>query len=88
MFAFRVERRWPAPAIRAPAKPAKSWTADCGQHLCSIGQQEHLFGLETLMFPGLRSGSSDQPNPLHINSPAANQQNGRIVWSPTFIATC
>jgi hypothetical protein len=81
MFAFRVEAAVAGPgdtrarqAGQSPGPPIADNT------YASIGQQEHLYGLETLMFPGLRSGNSDQPNPLHINVQLRNQQNGRIVW--------
>ena len=75
MFAFRVEVAPPQPQQSGsgiPRTPSQAYQ--------SIGTQEHYYGIETLMFPGLRSHNADQPSPLHINVQLRNQQNGRIVW--------
>src|SRR5262249_6179468 len=75
MFAFRVEVAPPQPPPAPGALPRTPSPA-----YQSIGTQEHYYGIETLMFPGLRSHNADQPSPLHINVQLRNQQNGRIVW--------
>ena len=81
MFAFRVEAAVAGPGNTRARQAGQSRGPPIADNTyASIGQQEHLYGLETLMFPGLRSGNSDQPNPLHINVQLRNQQTGRIVW--------
>jgi len=78
MFAFRVEAVLPGPGDTRSGQPSGAPIPD--KTYASIGQQEHLYGLETLMFPGLRSHNADQPSPLHINIQLRNQQTGRIAW--------
>jgi hypothetical protein len=78
MFAFRIEAALPGPTDNRSRQPVGAPIPD--KTYASVGQQQNLYGLETLMFPGLRSANADQPSPLHINIQLRNQQTGRIAW--------